>query len=129
MKRISAISFSVLYLLLTAGFTMNIHYCLGEIESISIIPVANNCCCGDTSMDMGCCGNETMIFQFSPDDQLVQQSENTVFKAPLLEIIEIASIRSMDHEDHERVTLKICNSPPPKEIPIWLKNLNFTFYG
>ncbi len=128
MKRISAISFSVLYFLLTAGFTMNIHYCLGKIESVSIIPVADNCCCSDTGMDMGCCGNETMIFQFSPDDQLVQ-SDNTVFKAPLLEIIEIASIRSIDHEDHERVTLKICNSPPPEEIPIWLKNSNFTFYG
>jgi len=128
MKRISAISFSVVYLLLTAGLTMNIHYCLGEIESVSIIPVADNCCCGENGVDMGCCGNETMIFQFSPADQLVQ-SDNPVFKAPLLEIIEIASIRSIDHEDHEKVTLKICNSPPAKEIPIWLKNSNFTFYG
>jgi hypothetical protein len=81
-----------------------------------------------TGMDMGCCGNEQMIFQFIPDDQMVQ-SENTVFKAPLLEIIEIASLRSIDHEDHERVALKICNSPPPEKIPIWLKNSNFTFYG
>jgi hypothetical protein len=128
MKRIVAISFSIVYLLLTAGFTINIHYCLGEIESVSIIPVADNCCCGETGMDMGCCGNETMIFQFSPDDQMVQ-SNSTVFKAPLLEIIEIASIRSIDREDHERITLKICNSPPPEEIPIWLKNSNLIFYG
>jgi hypothetical protein len=128
MKRSIAISFSLVYLLLTAGFTMNIHYCLGKIESVSIIPVADNCCCDDTGMDMGCCGNETMIFQFSPEDQLVQ-SDNSVFKAPLLEIIEIASIRSIDHEDHAKVTLKICNSPPPEDIPIWLKNSNFTFYG
>jgi len=128
MKRISAILFSSMYLLLTAGFTMNIHYCLGKIESVSIIPIADNCCCGNTGMDMGCCGNEQMIFQFIPDDQMVQ-SENTVFKAPLLEIIEIASLRSIDHEDHERVALKICNSPPPEKIPIWLKYSNFTFYG
>jgi len=128
MKRISVILFSAVYLLLTAGFTMNIHYCLGEIESISIIPIADDCCCGDTSMDMGCCGNETMILQFSPDDQLIQ-SDNTVFKAPLFEIIEIATIRSIDHEDHEKVALKNCNSPPAENIPIWLKNSNFTFYG
>ena len=47
MKRLSTISFSIIYLLLTAGFTMNIHYCLGEIESVSIIPIADDCCCGD----------------------------------------------------------------------------------
>ena len=128
MKRISAILFSTVYLLLNTGFIMNIHYCLGEIESVSVIPIADNCCCGDNNVDMGCCGNELLIFQFSPDDQLVN-SENIVFKAPLLEIIEIGSIRSIEHKSHERVTLKICNSPPPEKIPIWLKHSNFTFYG
>ena len=69
-----------------------------------------------------------MIFQFSPDDQLIE-SGYSVFKAPFLETIEITSVRSIETEGLQKVVLKFCKSPPPDNIPIWLKNSNFTFYG
>jgi len=128
MKRFLVISFAIFYLLLTAGFTVNIHYCLGEIESITPFVQVDNCCCGTAEMPMDCCGDEQMIFQFSPDDQLIK-SEQSIFKTPLFEIIEIASVRSVENEDHQKLIYKICKPPPPDNIPIWLKYSNFTFYG
>lgn len=32
-----------------------------EIELVSIIPIADNCCCSDVSMDMDCCGNKQIV--------------------------------------------------------------------
>jgi hypothetical protein len=128
MKRFLSISLAMMYLLLTAGFTINIHYCLGEIQSVTPFVKADSCCCGTDEMPVDCCGDEQMIFQFSPDDQLIK-SDYSIFKAPLLEPIEIASVRCIENEDHQKVILKFCKSPPPDKIPIWLKNSNFIFYG
>ena len=128
MKRFLTISMAMMYFLLTAGLTINVHYCLGEIESITPFVKAYSCCCGTNEMPMDCCGDEQMIFQFSPDDQLVK-SDNSIFKAPLLETIEIASLRFIENEDHQKVIIKSCKSPPPDRIPIWLKNSSFIFYG
>ena len=128
MKRFLIILFASFYLLLTAGFTINIHYCLGEVESITPFIQADVCCCGTDEMPMDCCGDKQMVFQFSPDDQLIK-SEHSVFKAPLLETIEIASVRSLENEGHQKVIYKFYKSPPPEKVPIWLKYSNFTFYG
>lgn len=128
MKRFFTISFALMYLLLTAGLTINVHYCLGEIESITPFVQADVCSCGTDEMPMDCCGDEQMIFQFSPDDQLIK-SDHSVFKAPLLETIKIATVRFIENEDQQKIIFKFCKSPPPDNIPIWLKNSNFTFYG
>jgi len=128
MKRFLAITFAMLYLLLTAGFTVNIHYCLGEIESVTPFIANENCCCESTEMPMGCCGDEQITFQFSPDEQLIK-SDQSIFKVPLLEVIEIASVRSIENEVIQKEINKFCKSPPPKDIPIWLKHSNLTFYG
>jgi hypothetical protein len=79
-------------------------------------------------MPVDCCGDEQLIFQFSPDDQLIK-SGLSFLKVPVFESIEIASVRFINNEDHQKVILKICKSPPPDNVPIWLKNSNFTFYG
>lgn len=128
MKRISAIVFTFLYLLLTSGFAINVHYCLGEVDSVSLIPLSKECCCGETGMDMGCCGDEQIVFQHSPQDQLVT-SENTVIKAPFSGILETASIQLPEFKNNENTVLSVCNSSPYQETPLWLKYSNFTFYG
>lgn len=56
MKKMLTICFAVLYTLITSGFTVNVHYCMGELASIDLheshdegcskcgMPVKGDCC-------------------------------------------------------------------------------------
>jgi hypothetical protein len=128
MKRISVISFAVLYLLLTAGLTMNVHYCLGEVESISLIPIPDKCCCDTAEIPLNCCGDEQIIFQFSPDDQWFVSHTHDL-KPLLVEIIDLPPVQLIQTDHCQQTIQSHSKSPPPDGVPIWLMHSNFTFYG
>lgn len=60
MKRIFNISFALVYLFLTSGFTITIHYCGGMVSDVSIVRTSGDqdpCGCDNTCGD-SCCNDE-----------------------------------------------------------------------
>ncbi|MDQ7816732.1 MAG: hypothetical protein RDU14_06855 [Melioribacteraceae bacterium] len=67
MKKIIQISFAVVYLFLTTGFTVTLHFCGGEISDVSIVrthgdedPCGCDSSCGDT-----CCTDDVTTIKLS----------------------------------------------------------------
>ncbi|MDT8393253.1 MAG: hypothetical protein RQ761_05390 [Bacteroidales bacterium] len=61
MKRALYISVAVLFLLLTTGVSISMHYSAGELFSVAIFGEAESCC--DDWCD--CCSDETVLIQFT----------------------------------------------------------------
>ena len=128
MKRLSAILIGSMYLLLTTGFTVNIHYCMGQVESVSFIPFADSCCCDTGNMQNGCCGNDLISLQYSPNEQLLA-NYTPEFKADLFEIIDFAWVESLEISNQQDKVSYYNKPPPSAQIPLWLKHSTFIFYG
>ena len=60
MKRVFQISFAIIYLFLTTGFTITLHYCGGMISDVSVVRTYGDqdpCGCDD-SCGNSCCQDE-----------------------------------------------------------------------
>ncbi len=128
MLKLTSILFSIFYSLLIAGLPVNIHYCMGNLMDISIFEKADNCCC-DTMEDSGnCCMNDRLLLQFEVKEQLVAgkyfELNCQEFTGPGHYTLDVH-----DFIAEEDPLFKFFENPPAESIPLWLKNVNFTFYG
>ncbi len=128
MKKLVSIFVSIVYLVLSTGVLINMHYCQGKIESISIITNASKCCCVSMDYDDGCCSNEQLLVQLDIDEQLIANSPlfSEVFKSVETDNFseQVFFVDSVEEENYSYGDL----SPPPK-IPIWKTNCTFLLYG
>lgn len=58
MKKAFAIFFAVLYFYSASGICINLHYCGGKVESISLFQTDEDDCCGEEEK-MNCCKERT----------------------------------------------------------------------
>ncbi len=70
-RKIASVFLSVVILLVTAGFTINKHYCGGKLRSSQIYTVMDHkTCCGGAEMPEGCCRDEVEFYQLDEDFNL-----------------------------------------------------------
>ena len=55
MKRISLISLLFLYLIPAIGFSFNVHWCGGKVNSIKILSLEDDACICGEKLPLGCC--------------------------------------------------------------------------
>lgn len=74
---------SFVYLVLSTGFTINAHYCGGNLQSVSFFQVAKDCNkCGTKKMK-GCCKDISQSFQI--DDDHNSSTQKICLKAPFVQ--------------------------------------------
>jgi len=127
MKRFVSIILSFLYISLSTSAAVSIHYCGGELESITINSHTEGCCCVYSEMSSDCCKDESLILKLDTDQTI------NVVQNILPEQIIILSILTNQFELLKDNGIElVCDNyfvPPPKLQPIWLMNCTFTFYG
>jgi len=70
-RKIASIFLSVIILLVTAGFTINKHYCGGKLRSTQLYTVMDSMtCCGVVEMPEGCCHDKVEFYQLDEDFNL-----------------------------------------------------------
>lgn len=79
MKKLLAISFALLYLVSSAGATINIHYCMGELADWTVGKQESKICggCGmekAQETDNGCCRDEQQFIKNSSDQKAIDIS-------------------------------------------------------
>ncbi|SIO54406.1 HYC_CC_PP family protein [Chitinophaga niabensis] len=70
MKKLLTICFAVLYTLITSGFTVNMHYCMGELAAVDLHDTHSDACpkCGmDVKGD--CCKDEAKFVKLDNSHQ------------------------------------------------------------
>ncbi len=128
MRSIAILASALLFLLLSMGLPLNLHYCGGEVASITVAPVKGHCCCRTMAMPHGCCSDETVVVQFDTDPVVLQSAELPVWDLvramPALPVIARRTVAI------QRSIPSLLAHPPPRlSRPAWLLYRALLFYG
>lgn len=127
MKKIILSIITFLYLAVSSGVAMEIHYCMGEKAGVDFFATAESKKCGKCGMKdtkSGCCNDEHKFYKLDNAHKNVQ-----VDQAPLINFVEISTIHysyDLDWSNTNTLSVPNNNSPPILEnIPIYLRNCLF----
>ena len=109
LRKISYISFILLWTISTSGFTISKHFCGDVLVSVSINNEAKSCC----DSENGCCHNENERFELKDDFISAQELENvTVPEHEILFPILFSYISNIPLQNNDTNTTFIDSSPP-----------------
>jgi len=147
MKRFITILISFLYLIAVAGLPVTVHYCKGDMVSVSILSSHDECCCKEEVEEVhGCCSEESseqscslegtqeccsfehFLVQYDEDNQ-VSKNHNIITNLEK-DHIHFSSIIFFEYNDEDlNSEYRFYDLPPPDLTPLWLLHCSFTFYG
>jgi hypothetical protein len=115
------------YFLISVRLTVNVHYCGGKVQKVSLIGFSKQrSCCEGRPMKKGCCEDVQLCFKKNSVDQ--KTSSSILFFASVLpENPYQAFPVQADHELYVPKTIRpSVNAPPPElKIPLHLKHCVF----
>ena len=115
MKKIIIAIIALCYLVTTSGFTINKHYCMGQLASAQLVANTNSKCskCGmHTTKSKGCCNDETTLYKLTEKHSSTEHNfeySNTLvaFTPQLYNIISFTNIAKYTKKNYYNNT-----SPP-----------------
>ena len=115
MKKIIAGILSVIYLTVTSGFAINIHYCMGHVSSINYT-YSDSKKCGHCGMEnkKGCCHSEFKVIKLTDDQQLAKA--NICISPFPAEINSGVTNLLQCNQGAERIATIDYHSPPDKRL-------------
>ncbi len=133
MKKALSILISLIYFILTVGISFNIHYCKGEIKSISVIVEDTDCCCEDENnvvcnITDDCCDDEEYLLQFSSNNQLVSIN-NISFEQNFSILNNKLTHINIFLDDIDLIIPNNLEFLPPKIEHKYIKNCSLIFYA
>ena len=110
LRKITHIVLSVFLLVSTTGITFSMHYCGGQLISVSVNKEAKQCCDGSG----GCCDNETLHFGIEDDFvSPVQPVQSKITELDIFLPVVFILNASIFLEEPNATTLFADTSPPP----------------
>ncbi len=76
MKKLLVAILAIIYLGVSSGFAMTIHYCMGKVSSIDIFNHSNKCGKCGMKTATGCCNEEFKIVKLSDSHKLIANDIN-----------------------------------------------------
>jgi hypothetical protein len=113
--------FILIYSVASTGLLVKVHYCCGDLISVSLITPKS--CCGKSFKIKGCCHNETKYIKVKDKQVLNNESDDV---QPILAVIESIEFQLIYIPlDLKRSNINsLIYDPPPIHIktPIFIKN-------
>lgn len=114
MKRPIAVILALLYLVVSTGATVHMHYCMGSLVDMGLWHNKSERCsnCGmDNTKARDCCKDKHQFVKLEKDQQA---SEHSVQQAPLFATAWLPALQSLVNLYHPTSTEKrAVNHPPP----------------
>ena len=117
---------AILYLAVSSGVVMEIHYCMGKIAGVDLYATGNDHCgkCGMKEKKGGCCNDEVKIYK-------LQDSHKSVVNTISFEILSDAEAViypvQQSYPPAENISLALQNHSPPDITQPSLRVLNCVF--
>ena len=129
MKRINNVILAIFYLVYTGEITVYQHYCMGELQSVSLIFTRDGPCgkCGmeiHTGLNSGCCKDVTIASPRSEDSHVSTYFATLIAAHAQANIILIYDTAPISFSS-EISAPDIPHHPPPIELPLFLRFQNF----
>lgn len=128
-KRITIFFLAILYISASTGVTLHMHYCMGQLNKMSIQKDDSAKCefCGMKKSDKsnnGCCKDERKLIKSDVAQNTVKSLSLNLFsfavEIPQLHHYLIDVLPSKQTEE-----FPLSNSPPAKPVPIYIANRSF----
>ena len=108
MKKLLIAILAIVYLGVSSGVAMTIHYCMGKVSSIDLLHQNDKCGkCGMKTGSGGCCKDEFKIFKLKDSHKLITNEINILLPVAFIDnpgyIFSsglYASAASSDHNNH-----------------------------
>ena len=71
MKKITVAILAIVYLGVTSGFAMTIHYCMGKVASVDMMHTSDKCGKCGMKTNTGCCKDEFKIVKLEDSHKLI----------------------------------------------------------
>ena len=123
MKQAVVFILAFLYLGLTSGLSVNIHYCMGKISEVKFESVSENACGNCGKEKMNCCGHIYQLVKVNDEHQAV---DNTELKAPITTIESFSDLHVMLLKTKTPIS-SAAYSPVPLYFPPDINVLNCVF--
>lgn len=122
MKKAAVILFTIYYLVLASGLSINLHYCGGKLKEISFLGEVNeDGCCGKKEKSKGCCNEESTFIKVK-DDQFAGSAVKVLINTTKAIPIAVFSELFIIQDPHSTYTSLSNHSPPVVyDNPIYLK--------
>lgn len=77
MKKITVAILAIIYLTVSSGVAMSIHYCMGKVASVDLVHAGNKCGkCGMKMTGNNCCKDEFKIVKLEDSHKLISNDIN-----------------------------------------------------
>lgn len=70
MKKFLLITLTLLYIGVSSGIALNLHYCMGKLADVELGSADACASCGKKSQPSGCCSSETQLIKLSVDQNV-----------------------------------------------------------
>lgn len=87
MKKICISILALIYMAVSSGIAMDLHYCMGKKAGVDLYGSASDTCgrCGMTEKDTGCCHDEFKFYKISDSHKVVSNDINlSAFETPII---------------------------------------------
>jgi len=125
MKKFIVAIMAFVYLGVSTGIAMNVHYCMGKISSVGLLPGKNTCGkCGMKKGNGGCCKDELKIVKLSDAHKLISNELN------LTQPVAVLPGHFSEFDDNlvfSAINFSINNNSPPEHTGISLNILHGVF--
>jgi hypothetical protein len=108
MKKIVAFISAILYLTLTTGLAINIHYCMDKIEKVQFDNLTDKSC--DNKAGMSCCKHDYRLIKVNDEHQ--QVAAGFVLKTPGAELHSFSNLIAQLSSPLLQQKITNANSPP-----------------
>ena len=128
MRNLTIILFASFYFIASAGITVEIHYCGGNLALAATFAPNGSCCCGDKEKQESCCDDETYFLHYDNDQQIIQNFRTADNSSSINSINNPSTTDYLKLHSND-VKFEFSDLPPPHKQHIWLLNCSLTFYG
>lgn len=70
MKKFLLITLTLLYIGVSSGIALNLHYCMGKLADVELGLTSTCASCGKQNQPSGCCSTETQLIKLSVDQNV-----------------------------------------------------------
>lgn len=127
MKKLTSILIAIIYLTLSVGIVVNVHYCQGRIANVKLYSLENGCCCGGMETNSSCCSDEIHVFKLEKEQQQAKTVQAPDVQASAIVLQRIIAVFEIEIETTS--IPEYPNGPPIETEPLWILNCSLTYYG
>ena len=117
MKKIYIGILAILYLAVSSGIALELHYCMGDRAGVELYGSLSETCgkCGMTEKDTGCCHDDYKFYKLSDSHKTVSNDIN--FTADEIAVANHYVVYNWQMPDNTALTSNNIHSPPDYAKP------------